>query len=132
MSEERELVDPAELHPAPGFSHVAIAPPGRTVYIAGQAALGPDLEVLGGEDLHEQTVHAMRNLEIALASVGGGFEHVVRRTVYTTRPTEFATLTAAIEEVQGSAQHPAQSIIGVTGLAVPGMLVEIEATAVVP
>ncbi|MGC5614764.1 RidA family protein [Georgenia sp. Z1491] len=132
MSEQRELVSPTELHPTPGFSHVTVAPAGRTVHVAGQGALAPDFSILGGDDLREQTVAAMRNLEIALASVGGGFEHVVRRTVYTTRPTEFATITEAVEEVQGSTEHPAQSIVGVTGLAVPGMLIEIEATAVVP
>ncbi|MGC5627720.1 RidA family protein [Georgenia sp. Z1344] len=132
MSEQRELVSPTELHPTPGFSHVTVAPPGRTIYVAGQAALAPDFSIIGGDDLREQTVAAMRNLEIALASVGAGLEHVVRRTVFTTRPTEHAVITDGIEEVQGSSEHPAQSIVGVTGLAVPGMLVEIEVTAVVP
>lgn len=132
MSETRELLSPTELHPTPGFSHVTVAPAGRTVYVAGQTALAPDFSVIGEGDLRAQTVAAMRNLEIALASVGAGFEHVVRRTVYTSEPTEYETITAGIEEVQGSTEHPAQTILGVTGLAVPGLLVEIEVTAVIP
>jgi enamine deaminase RidA (YjgF/YER057c/UK114 family) len=56
----------------------------------------------------------------------------VRRTIYTTQPTEFAVITAAIEEVQGSTEHPAQTIVGITGLAVPGLLIEIEATVSLP
>ena len=44
--------------------------------------------------------------------------------------TEFETITAAIDEVTGGAEHPAQTIVGVTGLAVPGLLIEIECTAV--
>ena len=132
MSEQRELVTPSELHPTPGVSHVTVAPAGRTVHVAGQGALAPDFSVIGGDDLRAQTVAAMRNLEIALAAVGGGFEHVVRRTVYTPRPTDYALITEGIEEVQRTTEHPAQTIVGVTGLAVPGMLVEIEVTAVVP
>jgi enamine deaminase RidA (YjgF/YER057c/UK114 family) len=85
--------------------------------------------IIGGDDLGLQTEAAMRNLGTALAEIGATFDDVVRRTIYTTRPTEFETITAAIEKVQGSSDHPAQTIAGVTGLAVPGLLIEIEATA---
>jgi enamine deaminase RidA (YjgF/YER057c/UK114 family) len=124
----RELSNPPELHPAPGFSHIALATGGRLAFIAGQVALAPDFSIVGDDDLGEQTKAAMRNLEIALESLGATFDDVVRRTIYTTRPTEYETITAAIEAVQGSSDHPAQTILGVTGLAVPGLLIEIEAT----
>ncbi|AXH96642.1 RidA family protein [Ornithinimicrobium avium] len=126
----RDLIDPDGLHPAPGFSHVTVARGARTAYIAGQVALAPDFSVIGGEDLRAQTVAAMRNLEMALSSIGAGWDQVVRRTIYTTAPTEFKVITAGIEEVQGSDRHPAQTIVGITGLAVPGLLIEIEATVV--
>jgi enamine deaminase RidA (YjgF/YER057c/UK114 family) len=102
------------------------------VYIAGQIALAPDFSIVGGEDLGEQTKAAMRNLQIALRTVDASWEHVVRRTIYTTHPTEYQVITAAIEEVQGSSEHPAQTIVGVTGLALPGLLIEIEATVSLP
>jgi len=54
----------------------------------------------------------------------------VRRTIYTLHPTEYETITAAIDEVTGGADHPAQTIVGITGLAVPGLLIEVECTAV--
>lgn len=127
-SRNREISNPAALHPAPGFSHIALATGGRLAFIAGQVALAPDFSIIGGDDLGEQTRAAMRNLGVALESIGAGFEDVVRRTIYTTSPTEFETITAAIEDVQGSTDHPAQTILGVTGLAVPGLLIEIEAT----
>ena len=132
MASTRELISPPELHPSPGFSHVAVATGSRFAFIAGQVALAQDFAVIGGDDLHAQTVAAMRNLEVALAATGASWEHVVRRTIYTTQPTEFATITAAIEEVQGSSEHPAQTILGVTGLAVPGLLIEIECTVCLP
>ena len=128
----RQSINPPDLHPAPGFSHVTVANGSRTVYIAGQIALAPDFSIIGGEDLGEQTKAAMRNLEIALRAAEASWEHVVRRTIYTTHPTEYEVITAAIEEVQGSSEHPAQTIVGVTGLALPGLLIEIEATVSLP
>ena len=131
MSHHRELVNPRELHPAPGFSHIAIATGTKVVHFAGQVALDPQFGIVGGADLGEQTKAAMRNLEIALHAAGASWSDVVRRTVYTLHPTEYETITAAIDDVTGGAEHPAQTIVGITGLAVPGLLIEIECTAVV-
>lgn len=130
MSHHRELVNPPDLHPAPGFSHVAIATGTTVVHLAGQVALDEEFGIVGGDDLGDQTKAAMRNVELALRAAGVGWGDVVRRTIYTLHPTEYATITAAIDEVTGGAGHPAQTIVGVTGLAVPGLLIEIECTAV--
>ena len=131
MSHHRELINPPELHPAPGFSHVAVAEGTRVVHLAGQVALDREFGIVGGDDLGEQTRAAMRNVEAALTAAGAAWDDVVRRTVYTLHPTEYETITAAIDEVTGGAEHPAQTIVGVTGLAVPGLLIEIECTAVI-
>jgi enamine deaminase RidA (YjgF/YER057c/UK114 family) len=131
MSHHRELVNPPDLHPAPGFSHVAIAEGRKVVHFAGQLGIGPDFSLLA-EDLHGQTAAAMRNLKVAMEAVGVGWGDIVRRTIYTTEPTEYETITRAIDEVTAGAQHPAQTIVGITGLAVPGCLIEIECTAVLP
>lgn len=128
----RKLINPSQLHPAPGFSHITVAEPGTMAYIAGQVALAPDFSVVGGDDLGAQTQAAMRNVELALKAVNASWEDVVRRTIYTLHPTEYEVITAAIEEVQQSKEHPAQTIIGVTGLAVPGLLIEIEVTVRLP
>ncbi|MAK55559.1 MAG: enamine deaminase RidA [Pusillimonas sp.] len=128
----RKLINPPELHPAPGFSHITVAEPGRVAYIAGQVALAPDFSVVSGDDLGKQTQAAMRNIEVALKAVGASWSDVVRRTIYTLHPTEYEVITAAIEAVQGNQEHPAQTIIGVTGLAVPGLLIEIEVTVRLP
>lgn len=125
----RELVSPPDLHPAPGFSHAAVATGIRQVCFAGQVALTPDFAVVGEGDLLEQTKAAMRNVEVAMRATGVGWDDIVRRTVYTLEPTEYETITRGIDEVTGGADHPAQTIVGVTGLAVPGLLIEIECTA---
>ena len=72
----------------------------------------------------------MRNVETAMDAAGVTWGDIVRRTIYTTRPTEYETITAGIDAVTGGAAHPPQTIVGVTGLALPGLLVEIECTAV--
>ena len=125
----RRLLNPDSLHPAPGFSHVSIAQGRTVVHLAGQLGLNVDFS-LAAEDLHGQTAAAMRNVQVALEAAGAGWDDVVRRTIYTLHPTEHETITAAIDEVTGGADHPAQTIVGITGLAVPGCLIEIEVTAV--
>jgi enamine deaminase RidA (YjgF/YER057c/UK114 family) len=121
----RELSNPSDLHPAPGFSHVATAEGTRVV----QLGLNADFS-LAADDLHGQTVKAMQNVEIALRAAGAGWDDVVRRTIYTVDPTAYEVITQAIDDVTGGAAHPAQTIVGITGLAVPGCLIEIECTAV--
>ncbi len=128
----RKLINPPSLHPTPGFSHITVAEPGTIAYFAGQVALAPDFSIIGGDDLGEQTKAAMRNIGVALKAVNATWDDVVRRTIYTLHPTEYEVMTAAIEEIQGSKNHPAQTIIGVTGLAVPGLLIEIEVTVRLP
>ena len=125
----RQDTNPEQLHPAPGFSHITEAKGTRLVYFAGQLALDPEFGIVGGDDLGEQTKAAMRNLETAMKAVGVGWDDIVRRTIYTLHPTEYEVITAAIDDVTGGADYPAQTIIGVTGLAVPGCLIEIECTA---
>jgi enamine deaminase RidA (YjgF/YER057c/UK114 family) len=125
----RQDLNPDALHPAPGFSHLSVAGGSRLVYFAGQLALDQEFGIVGGDDLGEQTKAAMRNLEVAMQEVGAGWDDIVRRTIYTLHPTEYEVITAAIDEVTGGAPHPAQTIVGVTGLAVPGCLIEIECTA---
>src|SRR5919107_1394181 len=125
----RELINPASLHPAPGFSHITVATGSRTIYFAGQVALDAEFNIIGEGDLRAQTVAAMRNLETAMREVDVSWDDIVRRTVYTTMPTEFETISSGIAEVTGGGGNPAQTIAGVTGLAVPGLLIEVEATA---
>lgn len=127
---DRQLINPTGMHPAPGFSHVAVAQGTKVVHLAGQVALAEDFSIVGGDDLGAQTEAAMRNVEAALGAAGAAWDDVVRRTIYTLHPTEYEIITAAIDRVTGGADHPAQTIVGVTGLAVPGLLIEIECTAI--
>jgi len=126
---DRELINPPELFDPPGFSHVAVATGQRLVFVAGQTAITPDFAVVGEGDLAAQTRASMECVGIALRAAGANWDDVVRRTIYTVAPTEFEVITRAIEEVTGDSPHPPQTIIGVTGLALPQLMIEIEVTA---
>lgn len=125
----RRLINPPELFPPPGFSHAAVAAGQRLVFVAGQTAISPDFAVVGEGDLAAQTRAAMESVGIALREAGAGWDDVVRRTIYTVAPTEFEVIGRAIAKVTGETEHPPQTIIGVTGLALPELMIEIEVTA---
>ncbi|MXN17805.1 RidA family protein [Pseudooceanicola sp. GBMRC 2024] len=126
----RAFVNPPELHPTPGFSHVAISQGDTLVTFAGQTALDRDFGLIGPDDLKAQTRAAMENLSVAMAAAGVSWDDIVKRTIFTLYPEEFAAIAEVIDEVTGGAANPPQTIVGVTGLALPGLLIEIEAVAV--
>ena len=122
----REIVNPSSIHPPAGYSHIVHATGSRLAFIAGQAALDQDFAVVGEGDLAAQTAQVMRNLQHALDELGAGWDDVVKSTVYTTQPYEYETIGAAMSEAMGTVAPPAQVIAGVTGLALPELLIEIE------
>lgn len=133
MSDNRTLTNPAGLHdPTPfGYSHAASAP-GELVFIGGQYASDAAGQVVPG-DFAAQVEHALANLRTALAGIGLDFEHVVRLGSYIV-DHDLEKL-----EILGTALHgawsdrlPAQTLIGVAALALPGMLFEIDAVAARP
>ena len=105
VSHHRELVDPPDLHPAPGFSHIAVAHGTKVVHFAGQLGIGQDFSLVA-EDLPARPRRAMRNLKTAMDAAGVTWDDIVRRTIYTTQPTEYELITEAIDEVTGGADHP--------------------------
>jgi enamine deaminase RidA (YjgF/YER057c/UK114 family) len=125
----REVVNPAALHPPPGYSHVVRATGSRLAFVAGQVALDRDFHLVGGDDLGAQTRQAMKNLQAALDELGASWDDVVKATVYTTRPHDYETIGHAMSEAMGGAAPPAQVLLGVTSLALPELLIEIELVA---
>jgi enamine deaminase RidA (YjgF/YER057c/UK114 family) len=125
----RTVMNPESVHPAPGYSHIAVAEGEKLIMFAGQVSLDENLNIVGQDDLRLQVITAMRNLEKVMDAVGASWTDIVRRTVYTTHPHELAAIGESIAQVTGDAADPPQTIVGVTGLALPGLLVEIECTA---
>ena len=130
MPDNIRFSNPDTIAKAPGYSHVVeVTAPGRTVYFAGQ--LGVDKSGSMAGSVREQIELAFANLKAALASVGAGFEHVVKINNYI---VDIGTNIAPFREIRdkyvNTAAPPASTTIGVTELARPGALFEIEAIAI--
>lgn len=128
-----QFINPPELGKPGGYSHVAIAQGGRTVYIAGQVALGGSGLVVGAGDLAAQTRQVYENLTACLAAAGATFADVVKLTTYVVnyQPAHRETISAIRTEYVSSEQPPASTLVGVQALALPEFLIEVEAVAVV-
>lgn len=123
--------NPAELPQPRGYSQVTVATGKRIVFIAGQVALDPEGNLVGAGDLGAQARQAFRNLIAALASVGAAPTDVAKITWYVVNYSENLrpTIAAARREAFGE-YAPASTLVGVQALALPGFLIEVEATAV--
>jgi enamine deaminase RidA (YjgF/YER057c/UK114 family) len=128
------IVNPEGLAPPAGFAHAVVAAPGRTVYLAGQAAQGPD-GTIKGATLAEQFEVAAANLVTALAAAGGAPEHLVSLQVYTTDADGYraalGALGAAYRRHLGR-HYVATALFEVAGLFDPAAKVELVGVAVVP
>jgi enamine deaminase RidA (YjgF/YER057c/UK114 family) len=122
----RKIANPAAIHPPVGYSHIVHATGSQLIFVAGQAAIDANFAIVGEGDLGAQTRQAMTNLRHVLDELGADWNDVVKATVYTTQPHEYETIGAAMTEAMGGAEPPAQTIAGVTGLALPELLIEIE------
>lgn len=125
---------PAIAKPA-GYSHVVeISGAQRTVYIAGQLGLDKDGKLVGeAGDFKAQARQAFENLKSALDSVGARFENIVKMNMYLTDiQADLPQLREVRDMYVNTAAPPASTTVGVSRLALPGALFEIEAIVVLP
>ena len=132
MPDNIRFSNPDTIAKPPGYSHVVeVIGPGRLVYFAGQ--LGMDRSGKMGANAREQIELAFENLEAALASIGAGFEHLVKINNYV---VDIGVNIALFRDIRdryvNTAAPPASTTIGVPELARPGALFEIEAIAILP
>lgn len=123
-------INPAGLATPTGYTHLVIAPDGRTVYIAGQVAFDSAGKVVGAGDFGRQAEQVFRNLELALQSVGGTLSDLVKTTTFITDIRHIPALREVRTRRLDQAQPPANTLVAVSSLARPELLIEVEAVAV--
>ena len=128
-----EYLKPPGLLNVPSFSQVTTASEGKLIFVSGQVSWDEKGNVLHPGDLEAQTHKTYENLKLALAAAGATFDDVVKFTVYVKNlDTEKWRLISKVRSQYLSKERPAAStMIGVTGLVYPDLLIEIEAYAVV-
>jgi enamine deaminase RidA (YjgF/YER057c/UK114 family) len=104
---------------------------GNRVYVSGTTATSADGTIVGPGDPYAQTVQALKNIDAALHAAGASMSHVVRTRMFVTNIDQWAEIGRAHGEVFGSIR-PAATMVEVSRLISPDMLVEIEAEAVLP
>jgi enamine deaminase RidA (YjgF/YER057c/UK114 family) len=120
---------PDGLAPGPGYSH-AVTGRGRWVATAGQVAIDGEGKLVGPGDPEAQTRQVFTNLSLALAAAGASFADVIKLNYYLTDITMLPAVRAIRDEYVDTARPPASTAVQVTALAMPGLMIEIEAWAI--
>ena len=114
--------------PVVGYSRAVRV--GSAIYVAGTTATAEDGRIVGPNDPYAQTVQAIRNIERALRALGGSLDDVVRTRLFVRNIADWEHIGRAHGEFFRNVR-PACTMIEVSGLVDPAMLVEVEADAVI-
>ena len=129
-----EIENPKGLYdPRPhGYSHMVTIPSNSTlIFVSGQGGSDGDNEL--SDDFRTQVVNAYKNLSIALGSKGLNLHHIVKVTMLVVDydADKHQILTEEAKKIWPDEKYPTNTLIPVALLALEGMQIEIEATAVV-
>lgn len=131
---ERRIINPWTWQDALGYvqGH-EVRGDGRILFCAGIASTDADGNLIHADDMKAQLARTMDNLETVLAEAGYTLAHVVRLTYYTTDMERYWEADESLDltgRLAAARCRPASTLLGVAALAWPGLLVELEATAV--
>ena len=126
MTDRRRVSTGSKWEPIVGYSRAVRV--GQRVYVAGTTATDARGQIVGAGDPYAQTVQVLKNIEQALAQAGAKLEHVVRTRMFVTDIKRWEEYGRAHGEFFRSVR-PASTMVEVTGLVDPAMMIEIEVDA---
>src|SRR5215472_11730313 len=131
---QKNYINPPTLLQPRGYTHiVTVEGPGKMVFISGQVSVDKEGKLVGAGDLKTQIKQAGTNLKLALEAAGATAADIVKTNTYIVnyKQSDYSALRDARSELFPSGDPPASTLVGVTSLAVEGLMVEMEAIAVV-
>jgi len=127
MTDRKNVFSVSPYEDVIGFSRAVRV--GDLVFVSGTVAWGPDGKLVGKGDVYAQAKQTLANIEGYLREAGATLKDVVRTRIYLTDIGRWQEVARAHREAFGDVR-PASSMLEISGLAEPEMLVEIEAVAV--
>ncbi len=116
-----------------GFSQIVVSDPGKLVFISGQVAWDENYDLIGENDLSEQTEKSLENLKTAIEAAGGTLQNIMMLRLYVVQLQEehSSVIANQLKKCFGEITQPASTWLQVNGLANDKFLIEIEAQAVI-
>ena len=126
---DKQQINPWTWQDALGFSQAwRISGASQILLFSGQAPISPEGQLVGEGDFDAQVDQVFRNLKEVLEAAGAGFDAIAKITVYLTDMTRLRDF-GRIKAGYIAGPQPASTAVGVTALALLGMMVEVEAVA---
>lgn len=127
-----EYIHPDGMAPTNAFTPVVVAAGSKIIYVSGQVPVDGDGNIVG-DDLASQAEQVFKNLQTCLAAAGATFADVTKTMTFVVdfKPEHRAIIGEVREKFLPPGNRPASTLLGVQALARPGLLIEIEATAVI-
>jgi reactive intermediate/imine deaminase len=123
-------ITPTEARPVANYKMATRMEGGRLLYIAGQVARDADGEVLGKGDIRAQAQQVFQNVRDVLQAAGGDLDDLLKITTYITHLDDFPAV-AEIRSHFFTGTLPASTLIVVSRLAQPELLIEVEGMAAI-
>jgi reactive intermediate/imine deaminase len=127
---KKRFLNPDTMAPPFGYSHVVDSPAKRIVYISGQVPLDSAGELVGEGDFEAQTRQVFQNLTRALEAADVAWSDVVKLNYFLTDVSQIISVRAIRDEFVDTEHPPASTLVQVSGLFRPEVMVEIEAVAI--
>jgi enamine deaminase RidA (YjgF/YER057c/UK114 family) len=128
------FMNPTSVSSPRGYSHASIVDLGNSkmIILSGQVPLDRQGNLIGKGDFRKQAEQVFRNIKSIVTEAGGTMDHIVKLGIFLVDAGEIQTLREVRDTVINLKNPPASTLVEVKGLFRPDVLIEIEATAIIP